>query len=242
MKEWQRHKAVRRFTWLAIGLCLFPGAFFVWAMDLVQGPVPEATISLFPALLAGALAAALHYFRPARFPAMDHWKPEDELLGPTPRKVEPRWSTPLVCLPILLWLFPIFFLVLVVTGVRTLDWGALALISLLPAFATGYVIARLQGRERWLLKHGEVAPGKVRRILTDSGFFRMKVEYEIDGEQFFHWTANLANRTWFGPLLVEERKFVTLLVHPGRPEEFVVYPFCSHEVPGALSGWVRRIL
>ncbi len=242
MNEWKRLKAVRRFTWVAIALCVFPGAFFIWATTAVGGATPEAIISLLPAVLMGALAAALHFFRPGRLPATDRWRPEEELLGPVPRKVEARWSTPLVCLPLLLWLFPLFFLLLVVTGVREMDWAWLSLVSVLPAAATGQVLARLWGRERRIVAQGEVVRGVIRRIITARGFFRMKVEYEFDGEQFYDWTPNLSRHSWFGPLLVEERKSVTLLVDPARPERFVVYPFSHVEVTGSKAAWVPRVL
>lgn len=242
MNEWKRIKAVRRFAWIAIGLTIFPGAFFIAAMAWVGGPTPEAMISLFPALLMGGLAAALHFFQPARLPANHHWRPEQELLAPTPRRVEARWSTPMVCLPLLLWVFPAFFLFLVVTGVRPLDWAMLSFVSLLPAAATGQVLARFLGRERKLVAQGEVVRGVIRRIITAQGTFRMKVQYEFDGEEFYDWTPNLHRHSWFGPLLVEERKSVTLLVDPARPERFVVYPFSIAEVAGSKAAWVPRVM
>ncbi len=242
MNEWKRIKAVRRFAWVAILFTIFPGAFFIWATTWVSGPTPEAMIALFPAVLMGALAAALHFFQPARLPATDRWEPEQELLTPVPRRVEARWSTPLISLAMLLWLFPAFFLLLVVTGVRELDWASLSMLSILPAAATGQVLGRLWGRERRIVAHGEIVRGVIRRIVTARGFFRMKVQYEFDGEEFYRWTPNLSRHSWFGPLLVEERKSVTLLVDPARPERFVVYPFSVNEVPGGKSAWIPRLL
>lgn len=242
MNEWKRIKAVRRFAWVAIAFTIFPGAFFIWATTYVSGPTPEAMIALLPAVLMGALAAALHFFQPARLPATDRWRPEEELLTPVPRRVEARWSTPMLCLPWLLWLFPAFFLLLVVTGVRELDWTFLSLLSIVPAAATGQVIARLWGRERRIVACGEVVQGVIRRIVTERGSFRMKVQYQFGGQDFYDWTPNLSRYSWFGPLLVEERKSVTLLVDPDRPERFVVYPFSITEVAGGNAAWVPRML
>jgi hypothetical protein len=242
MNEWKRIKAVRRLAWVAIAFCIFPGAFFIWATAYVSGPTPEALVALFPALLMGALAAALHFFRPPRLPTSDRWRPEKELLTPTPRRVEARWSTPLVSLPMLLWLFPAFFLLVVVTGVREMDWAFLSFITMPASITTGQGLARVWGRERRLVSQGEVVQGVIRRIVTGRGFFRMKLQYEFDGEEFYDWTPNLSRHSWFGPLMVEERKSVTLLVDPARPERFVVYPFSHTEVAGGKTAWVPRVL
>ena len=53
------------------------------------------------------------------------------------------------------------------------------------------------------------------------------------GERYQHWTPNLSAKTWFGLFLVEERRYVTLLVDRESPKSFVVYRFCSHEVLGS---------
>ncbi len=237
MLEWRRIKAVRRLTWVAVGFALFPGAFFFVLSLVLVGWHPEALLGLYPAALVGVIALVLRYVRPSQEPVMEDWAPERELITPLPRTVEPRWWTPRRTLPLLLWLFPAFYLVLVLTGARPFDWRMVAALSAPGLLASLHVLYKLGGVERQLLARGVIARGLIRRIVSGQGFFRMKVEYEFDGREFFTWTENLSPKTWFGPLYAEERRFVTLLVDPSEPERFVVYPFCGHTVPGDSPAW-----
>jgi len=232
MLEWKRFKAVRRLAWVAIGLAIFLGAFFMVISAVLIGWFPEALLGLYPATLMGAIALALHRFEPEHPPVQEQWRPERELITPLPRQVEAKWSTPRATLPLLLWLFPIFWLAMVVAGVRPFEWSWLSAVSAPPLVVTLWVFGRhLACRdERALVRDGVIARGKIRRIVHGQGTFRLKIEYQFDGADFFSWTENLSPKTWFGPLLAEERRFVTLLVDPDAPERFVVYPFSSHLV------------
>ncbi len=241
MLEWRRIKAVRRLVWVAIAFALFPGAFFVVITSWLVGWNPEVLAGLVPSALMGCIAFTLHRFRPALPPAMEHWSPEQELITPLPRTVEARWSTPRMSLPLFLAIFPIFYLALVAAGVKALDWPSVALLTTPSLLATLWVCLKLRSGERQLLEQGRIARGLIRRVLAGRGFFKMKVEYEFDGVEFFSWTENMSPKTWFGPLFVEERKYVTLLIDPQHPEHFVVYPFCGHLVPGEQHSWTRRV-
>ncbi|HCP47332.1 MAG TPA: hypothetical protein DIU15_14920 [Deltaproteobacteria bacterium] len=240
MSDWRRLKAIRHLTWVAIGLCVFPGAFFMLLSGYVTGWTPESLLAFYPALIVGGLAFALHGYQPTSPPVMRHWRPETELLAPLPRSVELRWSTPRVTMPMLLWLIPAFYLVMVLLDVRLLHKEVLLLLSLLPILATIGAALRRRSPVRSLLSTGQVAKGLIRRIVTGNGVFRLKVEYEFDGESFFHWTDNLSPNSWFGPLFAEEALFVTLLVDPDQPRDFVVYRFCDHEVASDQPAWTRR--
>jgi hypothetical protein len=229
LDEWRRGKAIRRLLWVAIGLVVFPGSQFVALYLLVHGPSVEILVALYPAAVMGALAWALHAFEPERPAAQVRWKPEEELLTPVPRPVEARWSTPRATLPLLLSLFPIIYLLAVVTEGRDLRWDALT--ALLAAIL--WSVARAQGRDRQLVQTGAVVQGLVRRIIAGQGTFRLKIAYEFGGQEFFAWSPNLSPTSWFGPLMVEERRYVTLLVDPAEPDRFVVYPFCGLQVEAA---------
>jgi hypothetical protein len=235
MLEWRRIKAIRRLTWATVMLALFPGAFFVLLTSFVSGWSPESLVGMFPAALMGALTLALRFRAPSRPAVMEEWSPERELITPLPRRVEPRWWTPRRTLPALLWLFPVFYLGLVLGGAKPFDWRMVAALTAPGLLAFVQLVWNLRGVERQLLATGVVARGLIRWVVSDGGLFRMKVEYEFDGESFLHWTENLSPKTWFGSLRVEERKYVTLLVDPKAPECFVVYPFAGHLVPGAPS-------
>lgn len=222
MLEWRRHKAVRHLTWMALILAVFPGLFFF----VLSAADPEALISLYPAAIMGGIAIALHRFKPVRLPVQEEWRPEKELITPLPRQVEARWSTPRLTLPLIVWVFPAFWLVMVAVGVRPFDGVWLLGVTLPPAVVTAVVfIKQAFSRDRRLLRGGVIARGRIRHVLSGQGTFRLKIEYTFDGEEFMGWTTNLSPKTWFGPLFVEERKFVTLLVDPFAPEQFVVYPF-----------------
>lgn len=237
MLEWRRIKAVRRLTWVAIGFAIFPGAFFFVLSLALVGWHPEALLGLYPAALVGVIAMVLRYVRPSSEPVMEDWRPERELITPLPRHVEPRWWTPRRTLPLLLWIFPVFYLALVLSGARPFDWRMVGVLSGPGLLASVHVLYKLGGFERQLLERGVIARGLIRRIVSSQGFFRMKVEYEFDGQEFFTWTDNLSPKTWFGALYAEERRFVTLLVDPDEPERFVVYPFCGLTVPGPEPAW-----
>ena len=75
-----------------------------------------------------------------------------------------------------------------------------------------------------------------KKLELDQARWDLKVEYEFDGTEYFTWTDNLSPKTWFGPLFVEEKKFITLVVDRQRPERFLVYPFCGHLVPSSSRG------
>ncbi|MEE2827789.1 MAG: hypothetical protein VX498_01260 [Myxococcota bacterium] len=233
MLEWKRNKAVRRLAWGAIVFAIFPGLFFVILYSWSTGWSPEALLSLYPATLLGGIALALHRLKPSSPVAMEEWCPERELITPLPRSVETRWSTPRATLPILLWIIPGFYLAGVAWGVRDLNGGALALLSIIPAVFTVRALVSRERAERFLLREGVVARGRIRHILSGGGQFRMKVEYDYEGERYQHWTPNLSAKTWFGLFLVEERRYVTLLLDRESPKSFVVYRFCSHEVLGS---------
>jgi hypothetical protein len=225
--EWRRFKAVRHLTWSAILLAVFPGLFFF----VLSSAHPEALIGLYPAVLVGCIAGALHRFKPARLPAQEVWRPETELITPLPRAVEARWSTPRLTLPLLAWVFPVFWLVMVALGVRPFEWIWLGGMTLPPAVVTVIVLWKhTRSEDRRLVRGGAVVRGCIRYILAAQGTFRLKIEYTFDEKEFVGWTPNLSPKTWFGPLYVEERRFVTLLVDPDMPEQFVVYPFCGHQV------------
>ncbi len=227
MLEWKRFKAVRHLAWVAILLAIFPGAFFF----VVTAAHPEALIGLYPAAIIGGLAIALHRSRPQRLPVQEEWRPEQELITPLPRRVESRWSTPRLTLPLLVWGIPLFWLVMVVAGVRPFEWAWFAGLSLPCCVITAGVAWRhWRSLDRKLVRGGVIARGRIRHILSGQGTFRLKIEYTFDGEDFMAWTQNLSPKTWFGPLYVEERKFVTLLVDPLWPERFTVYPFSGHSV------------
>ena len=222
---------------VAIGFAIFPGAFFFYLSLSLVGWLPEVLLGLYPALLVGVIALVLRYVRPSRLPVMEDWRPERELITPLPRHVEPRWWTPRRTLPLLLWLIPAFYLALVISGARPFDWRMVGALSILPMAASAHVLWKLGGVDWQLVERGVVARGLIRRIVAGQGLFRMKVEYEFDGQEFFHWTENLSPKTWFGPLYAEERRFVTLLVDPKAPERFVVYRFCGLTVPGDGPAW-----
>jgi len=225
--EWRRFKAVRHLAWTAILLAVFPGLFFF----VLSAAHPEALIGLYPAAIMGCIALALHRSRPSRLPVQEEWRPERELITPLPRRVEAVWSTPRLTLPLLVWVFPAFWLVMVVAGVRPFDWLWLGGVSLPPALVTLVVLFKhLRSPDRRLVRGGVIARGQIRHVLSGQGTFRLKVEYTFDGEDLMGWTQNLTPKTWFGPLYVEERKFVTLLVDPLAPDQFVVYPFSGHLV------------
>lgn len=230
MLEWKRIKAIRRLAWGAVLFAIFPGVFFLALYSWSAGWSPEALVSLYPAALMGGIAIALHRVKANAPVTMEHWQPERELITSLPREVEPRWSTPRATLPLLLWVLPGFYLVGVLWGVRELELSFLGVLVLVPLGFSIYALLRRSGVERDLLRVGAVARGRIRHILTGGGQFRMKVEYDYEGETHFHWTGNLSAKTWFGPLFVEERRFVTLLVDRVQPERFVVYRFCGHEV------------
>jgi len=240
MSDWRRLKAIRHLSWVAAGLCLFPGAFFMLLSGYASGWNPESLLALYPALIVGGLAFVLYSYRPTSPPAMSHWRPEEELLSPLPRSVELRWSTPRTTMALLLWLIPAFYLVMVLLGVRLLRSDILLLLSFLPIVASIGAAIRKREPVRSLLSTGRVAKGLIRRIVTGQGVFRLKVEYEFDGESFFHWTGNLSQNSWFGPLFAEEALFVTVLIDPDQPQEFVVYRFCDHEVASDQPAWTRR--
>lgn len=239
MLEWKRRKAVRRLAWVAAGFALFPGAFFMLLYAWSGNWMPEALLSFYPAALTLTVALVLHTRRQPDCQPPQTWRPERELITPLPRLAEPRRWTPLRTLPALLWLFPAFYLVVVLAGARDLDLGVVALLSLPPLATSAHALWHLGGSDRKLVERGVIARGLVRRIVSGQGQFRMKIEYEFDGRDFFHWTPNLSTRTWFGPLFVEERSFVTLLVDPSRPERFVVYPFCGHSARGQRRAAAR---
>jgi hypothetical protein len=238
--EWKRIKAIRRLLWVAVGLCIFPGSFFITIWVAYLEPSLEALVSLFPAAVMAIVALSLHYFEPARPVAMVQWKPEEELLGPVPRRVESRWSTPRLTLPVMLAMFPLFYLLVVLVERRALRWDAFALLVTPLAFTALRGFIKQWGPERTLVATGEPVQGLVKRIVTSRGFFRMKIQYEYEGQQYFGWSPNLSQTSWFGPLLVEEFRSVTLLVDPLDPERFTVYRFCGHEVPGAPDDWALR--
>ena len=242
MTEWRRLKAVRRLTWAAIGLAIFPGLFFVTLTSHVSGWSLESLLALYPSAIVGGIAFILYGFRPKRPPVMNHWRPEAELLGAMPRPVEKKWSTPKTTAALLLWLIPAFFLLMVVTGVRDFSWANFGVLVIFPILASGIACFHSSKASRTLLTSGEVVRGVIRRIIRARGVFRLKVEYEVDGENFFAWTDNLSQNSWFGPLWAEERLYVTLLVDPEQPDQFVVYPFCDHEIVGPERAWTLRNL
>jgi len=238
--EWKRLKAIRRLLWVAAALCIFPGSFFITIWAAYLEPSMEALVALFPAGVMASVAFALHWFEPARPVAMVKWEPEEELLGPVPRKVESRWSTPRLTLPVMLGLFPAFYLLVVLVERRAMRWDAFLLLATPLALAALRGFVKQWGPERKLVVTGEPVRGLIKRMVTSRGFFRMKVQYEYEGEKFFGWSPNLSQTSWFGPLLVEEFRSVTLLVDPLSPERFTVYRFCGHEVPGAQADWALR--